>query len=65
MKPPRGLSMSAIKRNDMDTTRGRTNSRADFTPALRAAYPTKRLQQMAIVIIKPQADFGMRFHHAA
>src|SRR5580658_4919123 len=65
MKPPRGLSMSAMRRNEMDTTRGSTNNRPDFGPAVCAPYPINRLQETAIDIIKVQAAVGMRFHHAA
>src|SRR5579863_872885 len=65
MKPPRGLSMSAMRRKEMDTTRGRTNNRPDFGPAVCAPYPINTLQEMAIAIIKVQAAVGIRFHHAA
>ena len=63
--PPRGLSMSAIRKKEMDTTSGKTNIRVRSALACRAPKPTNKLQQMAIAAIIPQAAGGIRFHHAA
>src|ERR1017187_4484637 len=63
MNPLRGLSMSAMRRKDMETTSGSMKSMMPF--ALRAPYPTSTLQQTAMAIIKAHADDGIRFHHAA
>src|SRR5271156_4468442 len=63
MSPPRGLSMSAISRNEIDTSKGRTSKRSECD--LWAPYPANRLQNRAINSIRAQADGGMRFFQAA
>src|SRR5258705_7421792 len=65
MTPPRGLSMSAMRENEMDKTSGRIRSRNASALASRARYPTNTLQQMAIATIRAHAAIGMRFHQAA
>jgi len=65
IRPQRGLSMSAMRRNAIETTSGRTRSKIDFGLSFLAPKPTSNLEQMAIATIKPHAAIGMRFHHAA
>src|SRR5215472_2433144 len=63
MTPVRGLSMSEIKKNAMDTAIGKI--RKIRRPVRWAPYPIRKLQQTAMTNINPQAGIGMRFHHAA
>src|SRR4029078_8847273 len=63
MKPPRGLSMSEIRKNAMDTATG--TMRKMRRSVRRAPYPIRKLQQKEIATIRTHAAIGMRFHHAA
>src|SRR4029077_19938983 len=63
MVPPRGLSMSEIRKNAMDTVAGTIRN---IRRSVRCApYPISKLQQTAMAAISAQAAIGMRFHHAA
>ena len=57
--------MFAIKANEIDTTSGRTRKQLAFASPRRAPYPTNRLQQIAIAVMRPQVAIGMRFNQAA
>jgi len=65
MMPRRGLSISAMRKNASETTRGRTQRNPDFRVAFLASKPTIALAQIAMVAIKHHAAAGIRFHHAA
>jgi hypothetical protein len=60
--PPRGLSMSAIKKNEIDMIIGKIsrNILVRCSP-----YPKSKLQEIAINPINAHAAPGMRFHQAA
>ena len=64
MAPPRGLSMSEIKKNAMDTTIGTTSS-VRQSASMCAVSLINKLQLTAIAAIIPQAATGIRFHQAA
>src|SRR5580704_10278415 len=57
--------MSAIKKNEMDTTRGVTTKRIGLDSIRREPYPINRLQQIPMAAIRAQAAVGIRFHQAA
>src|SRR6476661_10872520 len=61
--PPRGLSISAIRKKDTDSASGNTKRRTG--PVRCELYPTNRLPQIAKKPIRAQAGGGIRFHHAA
>src|ERR1044071_8944138 len=63
--PPRGLSISAIRKNAVAAISGRISNNLDSRCASLAPKPTSALEQIAIATISPQAASGMRFHHAA
>ena len=62
MEPPRGLSMSEIRKNAMDTAIGTIRNSADRSDVHRNLSTRS---QMAMAAINTQAATGMRFHHAA
>ena len=57
--------MSAIKKKEMDTTRGITKNKMGLAFIRREPYPINRLQQMLMAAIRAQAGRGIRFHQAA
>lgn len=57
--------MSAIRKNAMATTSGRTRSRRESAPALFAPMPIRTVEQSAIAVISAQAGIGIRFNQAA
>src|SRR5579872_4671490 len=63
MTPSRGLSMSEIRKNAMDTATGAIRNRGRFVRC--ATYPINKLQLMATAAISTHAAMGIRFHHAA
>jgi hypothetical protein len=65
MRPPRGLSMSAIRKNEIDTISVRTRNTTEPASVRWILKPISRLQQRAIASIKAHAATGIRFHHAA
>ena len=65
MTPPRGLSKSEIRKNEIATITGKTRNSLYLLSLCRAAYPKRRLQETAITAIRLQAAAGMRFHQAA
>ena len=63
MTPCRGLSMSAMKKNEMDSTIGRMTSNQGLE--WRALYPVSVQEHIAIMNISSHAPSGMRFHQEA
>ncbi len=55
--------MSAIRKSDTDTTKGKTMS--GRTPRCDSPYPISILQKIAISAMSVQAVCGMRFNQAA
>ena len=63
MAPPRGLSVSEIKKNAIDTAIGAIRS---MPRSVRCApYPIRKLQQMAMATINAHAAIGSRFRRSA
>src|SRR5580698_8133857 len=65
MIPLRGLSMSAMRKNEIDTIRVITRNTMNSAPLRRMQKPIRRLQQRAMLSIRDHAEGGIRFHHAA
>src|SRR5277367_100786 len=63
MAPCRGLSMSAMRKSEMDRAIGKIRKSQGLLPYAR--QPVKRLQKMEIAITRVHAATGIRFHHAA
>src|SRR5262245_30435762 len=60
--PPRGLSMSAIKKNEIDMIIGKISRN---TLVRCSPYPKSKLQEITIKPINAHAAPGIRFHQAA
>jgi len=63
MKPWQGLSISAIRKNEIETTSGSTSNRNLVLSC--EICPTSRLQKMAIVTTRHHAANGNLFVQAA
>src|ERR1700722_6911031 len=63
--PLRGLSMSAMRKNEIDTISVMTRNTTNSAPLRRMQKPMRRLQQRAMANIRNHAEGGIRFHHAA
>jgi hypothetical protein len=63
MAPRRGLSMSEIRKNAIDTAIGAIRNMR--RSARCAPYPIRKLQQMAMATINAHAAIGSRFRRSA
>src|SRR5262247_4843605 len=62
MRPRRGLSISAMRKNAMATTSGRTRSNLDSALGRRAPYPTQDAEKVTVEVHRlPHQSFVAQF----
>jgi hypothetical protein len=65
MTPPRGLSMSAISRKEIDTTSGTTSDRMPSSLGLRVPVTKQQITAEGNCRHQTPSAIGIRFHQAA